>query len=307
MGKLKNKFSWSFSRSQLFNGCKRAYFYNYYASWGGWEKAADEQTRKIYILKNVRNIDAWVGDIIHQVIKWVIECSFITLPWKTEQGITYEEALNKAKQMLIKTWEQSRSCGWKDNVKQNLNLFEHYYNVPLEQDVLKQKLQKVTKSLTNFYKLGIPDKLRSINKDNILSVDSLDSFIFKDIEVYSVPDFALKDGDDYVLYDWKTGKRSDKDALQLSLYILYASGKWKLKPENIKIVPVYLNEDAPQIEFINNVPLVEVQEYMLKSISDMKEVLSDPANNIIDIKLCPVTQETWRCKNCKFKEVCPKN
>ena len=43
---FKNDFSWSFSRDNAFNTCKRKYYYSYYGSWGGWNKDADELSKK---------------------------------------------------------------------------------------------------------------------------------------------------------------------------------------------------------------------------------------------------------------------
>ncbi|HEY6105359.1 MAG TPA: PD-(D/E)XK nuclease family protein, partial [Anaeromyxobacteraceae bacterium] len=37
MPELANEFSWSKSRHDKFQDCRRAYFYAYYGSWGGWE------------------------------------------------------------------------------------------------------------------------------------------------------------------------------------------------------------------------------------------------------------------------------
>ncbi len=68
MRKLENELSWSVSRDQLFKQCHRAYYYNYYGSWGGWERDASEETRKLYILKNIRTLAMWAGTIVHEVI-----------------------------------------------------------------------------------------------------------------------------------------------------------------------------------------------------------------------------------------------
>ena len=40
---FKNQFSWSFSRHNSFETCKRKYYYSYYGCWGGWDKNADEK------------------------------------------------------------------------------------------------------------------------------------------------------------------------------------------------------------------------------------------------------------------------
>ena len=175
MKKLKSELTWSFSRDRLFNECPRAYFYHYYASWGGWEAGANEFCRKAYILKNVRSIDAWIGDIVHQVIKWVLESKAGDKATLFTKGrdISHEQAVKTAKNLLTKTWEQSRSKKWEENVKKNLNLFEHYYSQEPTREELRVKLEKVANSIRNFYKSGLFAKFSKFSADNFENFEIL--------------------------------------------------------------------------------------------------------------------------------------
>jgi hypothetical protein len=297
MSKLKSELTWSFSRSRMFSDCRRAYFYHYYASWGGWERGADEFTRKAYILKNVRNIDAWVGDIVHQIIKWILENKI------GGKSIAFEEAAAKSKKMLMQTWEQSRAKLWIKSVKYNLNLFEHYYNREPTREELTPKLQKVINSIRNIYESKLLKSFSGLSKDNFLTIDELDSFDFEGIKLFAIPDFAVfKDG--YLIYDWKTGKPSDKDVLQLSCYVLYAVYKWKAHPAQVKVIPAYLTQDLTPTP-VEAVGVDEVKGYIRDSIEEMKSILSNVEENRADIEKCPKTESVWRCKNCKFQEICP--
>ena len=51
MTELKNEFSWSKTRDEIFRTCPRQYWFAYYGYWNGWHENASERTRKIYILK----------------------------------------------------------------------------------------------------------------------------------------------------------------------------------------------------------------------------------------------------------------
>jgi len=306
MKKLKSELTWSFSRSRLFSECRRAYFYHYYASWGGWEANASQFCRKAYILKNVRNIDAWIGDIVHQSIKWILESKVgdDTTLFKESKDIPYEEAIKTAKNMLTRTWEQSRSEQWKVNIKRNLNLFEHYYNQEPTRDQLKIKLEKVTKSIRNLYNSGLLDKISKLGVDNFLSIDELDSFDFEGTKTFAIPDFALRDGNQCLLYDWKTGKRNEKDIAQLSCYMLYAMNKWQMPENEIKIVPVYLAQDEFLPSAVEAIVSEEIKSYIRQSIKEMKSILVDIKANKAEISNCPKTNELWRCQKCKFQEIC---
>ncbi len=297
MAELKSELTWSFSRDRLFRECRRAYYFNYYASWSGWDEKADLFVRKAYILKNIQNVDAWIGDIVHQLLKWIIENR------RQKKIVTYEEAARKAKAMLRRTWEQSRSRAWMKKVKHNLNLFEHYYDREPSREELAPRLQKVVTSLHSFYDSGLLEKIDSLPRENILAVDVLDFFELEKVKIFAAPDFALRDKG-CVLYDWKTGKPSDKDIQQLSCYVLYALEKWHVPQEEIKVVPVYLAEDNCSLSPVQPHSPAEMKEFILESIGQMRAVLYDPAVNKADPELCPKTEEPWRCKNCRFQEIC---
>jgi len=40
MSEIRNEFSWSKSRDEIFQTCPRQYYFNYYGYWGSWEKGA---------------------------------------------------------------------------------------------------------------------------------------------------------------------------------------------------------------------------------------------------------------------------
>lgn len=294
MAELKRELTWSFSRDRMFNDCRRAYYYQYYASWGGWDRNADEFSRKAYLLKNISTIDIWIGETIHQVIAWVLSHK------KEGIDIPFKQANEQALKELKRTWKQSIKKAWQVKIKSNLNLYEHYYNEQPDDAEMKKKMAKAAKCIRNFYSCGLLD---DISLKKIISVDQFDSFICDGIKIFAIPDLAVSNGR-YTLYDWKTGKLSEKDVLQLSFYVLYAMHKWGLSEEKVNIVPVYLAEEEVSLEPVAKKTVAAMKEYMLTSFDSMKSVLSSIDENIADFDSCYKTDETWRCVRCKFKEIC---
>jgi len=58
MTELRNDFSWSKSRDEIFQTYPRQYYFNYYGYWGGWSKDTPERIKRIYILKNFKFCNA---------------------------------------------------------------------------------------------------------------------------------------------------------------------------------------------------------------------------------------------------------
>ena len=109
--KLKNKFSWSHSRRRNFESCKRRYYLNHYAFWGGWEEGADEFTRLCYRLSKVQSLDMWGGQIVHEEIESILD--HIKAGGKPEFPAVQKRAVNA----LRSGWVKSKNKAWKRSPK----------------------------------------------------------------------------------------------------------------------------------------------------------------------------------------------
>src|SRR2546422_8109239 len=69
MGAIVNEFSWSRSRDNTFQDCRRKYFYHYYGSWGGWDAAAPDDVRRLYVLKQLASRQMWAGRGVHDAVE----------------------------------------------------------------------------------------------------------------------------------------------------------------------------------------------------------------------------------------------
>lgn len=66
MTELKNEFSWSKTRDEVFRTCPRQSCYGY---WNGWLENAPERARQIYVLKDLKNRHMWAGEKVHECIQ----------------------------------------------------------------------------------------------------------------------------------------------------------------------------------------------------------------------------------------------
>src|SRR5512138_989447 len=73
MADLQNEFSWSKSRHEKFRECRRAYYFTYYGSWGGWEAPAGSAVRELYVLKKLSSRWQWAGSVVHEAIRQLLE------------------------------------------------------------------------------------------------------------------------------------------------------------------------------------------------------------------------------------------
>ncbi|RMG44507.1 MAG: hypothetical protein D6723_19260, partial [Acidobacteria bacterium] len=101
MALLRNEFRWSVSRDRHFQRCPRLFYLQHYAHWGGWRLDADDFAKLCYRLGKMKNLDAWAGEIVHEVIRGTLE--------KVRDGrpTSLEAMTSEATGMLRAGWTQS--------------------------------------------------------------------------------------------------------------------------------------------------------------------------------------------------------
>ena len=304
MAELKNEFSWSFSRDNLFRDCKRKYFYNYYGSWEGWKKdSIDEVTRTLYVLKNLVNRKIWKGDAVHKEISRVLK-SYET----TGVFSDYETSVKRATNIMRNEFRFSRNKEyWTTNrsLRKVNALFEHEYDVDLPDDEWFSNHHDVIVCLKNFYQSDICNELKSIGTNEIVTIDSITptEFDFNDEKIYVNLDLAYMMDGKLKIVDWKTGS-AETNPLQFVVYTFHSNEIFKIPLEDITVVEYNLLDDKKFIYNYTESDINNAKEYILESIKKMKSFLYDPLHNAAKIGDFPRTDDEWKCPNCNFKKIC---
>lgn len=304
MALLENIFSWSKSRDEQFRECQRKYFYDKYASWGGWDRSAPEEMRMAYILKNLKNRWAWKGETVHHVIEEVLK--------SLRQGkpVPEEEAVIRLTERMRADYRSSKAKKNYEDPKRNLGLFEHEYLKPVTDDTWKKIHAESEACLRNFYRSALYKELLAEDKNNWLVIEDLEDFEFSNAKIYVKLDFARKKGDVVEIYDWKTGKEEKTDAsVQMGAYLLYAMQKWGVPLEKIKGYLFNLTPASPVAKEhpMNEASLEATKNFMTESIAGMRKLLLYPQKNI------PLPRENFKytenvriCDSCSFYKICEK-
>ncbi len=321
--RLLNEFSWSFSRFNTFQECKKRYWYTYYGSWEGWPKtpwdsrpSIDPLASYLYAIKNMQRLPLFIGSCVHETIEKTLK------DYMREKNDfpTPDSLVAKAIAHFNLGIEESKAEQWRTSPKKHLNLFEHYYNLPVADSILQEARQKIELCITNWVTSPII-KMLFDTRAHILSVEEMGTFQLADkYKIIVVVDLAIKwknsNEDIYILFDWKTGQKSKKTDEQLYAYALFASKVWKAPHDNIILSPFYLlsNEYMKlghrQKEPIAKEKLVQVENEIIASCETMSMPLQDlplfAGSPPPDPTFFPYTQERNQCTLCPFHEVCQK-
>jgi hypothetical protein len=306
MPQLQNEFSWSKSRHEKFAECRRAYYYAYYGSWGGWEAAPGTAVRELYVLKKLSSRWQWAGSLVHASLKQVLQAARATgNVWPLEKALERTRARARAE------WATSREKSYWREASRIVGLVEHEYGeVVPDADWKRLYEQVIDGSLRAFYRSPVLERIRATPRDRWLSVDELDSWEFEGTKVWVAVDFAHRDPEGRVhILDWKTGKERGVDHTQIGIYSLYAQRKWSAAPEQVQGTLVYLVPDgageAQELQVAADAAALDTcQGDMRASIAAMKGVLADPARNQAQLDAFPQLPDGAPCRRCPFRRPC---
>lgn len=302
MEEFKNNFSWSITRDKTFKECKRKYYYNHYGYWGAWNPDAEQLTKELWALRSLKTKGLWIGDATHKVIENLLNnLKFGNLtPFSDSKKQLYSN-LNtdffNSKKGLHRV-RPNKICG----------LFEHEYELEIDEKKFKELCEYAEKCLLNFYNSDTFKLIKNSNKSNWLPIEKLQNLNLSGTTIWLKIDFAIKDGNKVTIFDWKTGKiRADENQIQLGCYSYYAKQKWNLQPEGIITKSFNLYLDKLDNFKVSNESMNQFEKYASSSIKEMKDFLIEESTNTAKEKDFPKEPQEGKCLWCNFKKICQKN
>jgi hypothetical protein len=299
MAELANEFSWSRSRDNTFQDCRRRYFYHYYGAWGGWDVAAGEEVRRLYILKQLASRQMWAGRIVHDAIEMILHA------FAEGRDLPVEPFIADVVERMRGEWRSSKAGRYRESPK-TLALYEHEYAVDLKPEVWQALSRNVTVCLRNFFRLPLVAAIRKTPPEHWSIEHWSKVFDFEGTPVWMAPDFGFwTDDGRLALVDWKTGGATpDGAAFQLGCYALYADEVLGVPPAKVDLFEANLREpEVTQLSW-NDDRLEAIKEQLRLSIRSMKAYLVDPAANVAALADFEKTEDLRICKWCNFRVVC---
>jgi hypothetical protein len=281
-------FSWSASRHDTFATCRRRYYYSYYA-------ALDDP--EIQRLKKLSALPLWAGSVVHDTIESFLRAND-SLPSPDDQEAFIRSVVHSG---MLTDWRES------EGESLRFRLFEHEYEIPVEQEDKRIAVNTVMRSLKHFFKSETLRHALELGRERWLALEDLVSFHVGEIEVFLRMDLAYRDHDDRVLIvDWKTGRNEGRfNEVQVAGYALYATEQgWVSEPEQISTELNYLVLPKAVRRSVSRKGIENARSFILKSAGTMKALLVDPAENRARLEDFPMIDRPQVCRRCNFRRLC---
>ena len=302
MASFTNKLSWSISRAETFDYCKRKYFLSYYEYWDGWSAKATPRKKLIYFLKQKQFVINWVGKVVHNAIKYAIQ-----------QGTAVDQAFvaSSLRKRLQADFDKSLLYTLENAKPKDLWLYEHYRQLPID---FARELELADGYLRAFFTSAYNEEILAARlRGDILYLDEddIEKMLFQmgSIPVYAIPDLCYRRPDgSYMLLDWKTGKRKgDELSMQLKLYgaRMEQVDGIKLGDVNIEAASFFLSSNEAVGRFLQTEDLEFIKQHAVQTFQLMKDQLRDVSTNTPhDESVFPMTESLAKCGYCAFAEIC---
>ena len=284
---METPFSWSASRHDTFATCRRRYYYGYYAA---------NEDPEIKRLKKLSALPLWAGSVVHETIEAFLR-SHDALPSPEEQEAIVKAAVHSD---MLGAWRESEAGG-------DFRLFEHEYQVPVEQEDKRLAVNTVMRSLRNFFKSETLREALAVGRERWLALEDLVSFPVGDVEVFLRMDLAFRARDGrVVIVDWKTGRAEGRfNEVQIAGYALYAAAQgWVGDPEEILTELNYLVIPRSRRRTVKRQQLDHARSFVARSARDMRALLIDPLANLARLEDFPMIDRPRVCRRCNFRRLC---
>jgi heme-degrading monooxygenase HmoA len=281
-------FSWSASRHDSFETCRRRYFFSYYAAHD------DPEVRR---LKRLSALPLWAGSVVHETIERFLR-SHDALPSPSDQEAIGHAAVHED---MLAAWRQSEAG------PAGFRLFEHEYAQPVDPEDKKILVHTVRRSLRNFFKSPTLREAFAAGRERWLTIEDLVSFHVGETEVFLRMDLAYRTPEgQVVIVDWKTGRGEGRfNEIQLAGYALYAAEKgWVSSPEEISTELAYLAVPRYVRRRVDPRKLAHARAFIEKSASRMRALLLDPRQNLARLEDFPMVDRPRVCRRCNFRRLC---
>ncbi len=300
MSDLANVFSWSRSRSVMFEECRRRYFYHYYGAWGGWAADAAAEVRRLYVLKQLTSRQGWAGRVVHEAVEMALRVLHV------ERDLPEAWLLEETLQRMRREWRFSRRGDYRERPKAEVALFEHEYGIEVNARAWQALRDHVLRCVRTFHRLPLLRDIRETPRERWILIEDVRAFEFEGTPVYAAPDFGYwTEAGRLALVDWKTGSPDpDETAVQLGCYGLYARDVLEVAPAHVDLIEVNLREGEVTVHRWDEARVEGMRERLRLSIRAMKAWLRDPDANVAVVDDFERTEDLRLCRWCNFRAVC---
>jgi hypothetical protein len=264
------------------------YFYQYYGRFDDEFSGLEIKT-----LKNLTSIPLEIGNIVHDVLKTLLERFK-----KSSEPIDQERFFNFSKNLTL-------------NYTSANTFFETVYGNLIQVEPMEMMYPKIEACLNNFiasprfeWLISEPEKYK---KDWVIEPPGYGQTTINGFKAYCKVDFLFPTDHGLEILDWKTGQQDPvKHKKQLIAYAHWASEQKNTHPGAIDCRAVYLYPQYEEIPLdVSDSDIMAFSNQVRDETHEMWAFCMDVEQNLPMSKSeYPMVSNQENCKSCNFQKLC---
>ena len=274
---------WSFSRYQMFDVCKRQYYYHYYG------RQHDKESAKIRNLRDLTSIPLQIGTMLHEGI-----CTLLKRVRKDSSPVKKENVLE---------WLYKKSSQAVNNSK---FLEQQYFHQTVDVDDI---WESVRQGMENFLE---SERFKELHAEAasgkakwLVEPKGFGEMRIGNLKAYCKADFIQAVPEGYTIFDWKSGKQNvQRDSLQLTGYAHYVNYHFEKPVEEVSCVAAYVLPEYKEL-LLESIDSQYFIELVAEQTNEMHAYCKDVEANVPKNKehfAC--TDNEAICRHCNYQELC---
>lgn len=299
--------AWSHSRGNAWRSCPRAYFFEYCSN----EEVGLESAP---LLRGLKSLPMLAGIVVDGAITEALRSI-------ARRDVVSADLASKAVRTLVSHIETSP---WRaERLRRGIRpadgeyvLYGDYYISPAAPAEVEKACVQVVKALGMFLDSELFGRLTKCQgRGFIFPPNRAPSFRQGEVGVYAAFDFALQHGGRIVVFDWKSGRRSDLSEQtarrQLGIYAIYFKQRFRLDSNQVLHQAAWLHESPTwQPEPLTTTLEAMVENDISAGTGEIEQRLRRGQDSsgrpcwIARIEDFDARPEARRCGSCRFRELC---
>lgn len=299
--------SWSVTRHKMLMECESKWAFHYLLTQRGKFNDQSDIFSLAWRLKHMTNLPLYFGKIVHDAIEKEIY-RIVKTGKQPDKIYLVEYIVNEFQD----AYEKSKNFGsWYREPRENLMFHELYYKSCNSKNFIESFKEKIEESIENFIKSDTISQMIRDEGIKLMEAEKYRSFEMDSVKIFLSADIIFQDrkNNNWKIVDWKTGRDSTDDPLQLAVYGLYLQNKHDISLEQIELVNEYLQSGMSKSYRLNKHIIQNLQHIFQQSMDKM--IYLEEIINYVDekdvLKVLDKTQIKERCERCNFKAVCQEN
>lgn len=278
---------WSISRYEVFDKCKRQYYFSYYS------KYVDSiPVYKINQLKELTSVPLEIGNVVHDVLE-----AFLQRLQRSDSRIDEKRFFEYARRLASQYFTEK-------------TFLEIYYGYTDKID-MDNVLKKIYECLENFINSPIYSWIFMVairDRSNwMIEPGGYGETRLGGLKAYCKMDFLLPVDNEIHILDWKTGKRDEvKHAAQLLGYAAATNHNFNVPLKYIFPKIVYLHPDYDELQVeCGDKDFGHLYKIIRDQTQEMYAFCQNAEQNIPkQFDTFSMSPSPTLCKQCRFQELC---